>query len=319
MNPTELKVEQVLNGVDDDLKPTPTPDPPTPPTDVTPPTADNQVPPADPPKPGDVIVPEADLKDVPGGDKTDEGFTADDVADKKNPKEDKPTDKPTEPPQNLDPETQYIVDKLPDITTTILVDGKPQEVSVKSWTQLPQDVEFASKRDELAFMNALTAQESRAKELQTEYRTNQNQAQVTDFEQREATGIRSDITKLQTEDLLPKFKLQPDQPGFEDDPGTKEVQKVLDFMNKRNQDYLETYNKGGPYKHIGFEEAYYMLPDTQKKTAQEQAQKAEDEERHNKAGNVSTPTGLSNLNIKKPSVPRGTTMQQIADYYENTL
>lgn len=320
MNPTELKLENILNSTDDNLNPLEPPKedatpPPDPGTVVEP---NNQDPPSDPPADNSNDQPSDPPQDDNKGSDDNEGFTANDVQETdETPEEKEPEVKPT--PQNLDPETQYIVDNLPDISTTILVDGKPQEVSVKSWTQLPPDVEFASKRDELAFMNALTAQEAKARELQSEYRNNQQQQQVTEFEQREAQGIRDDISRLQTNGDLPKFKVKPDDEGFNDDPATKEVQKVLDFMNKKNQEYLENYNKGGAYKHIGFEEAYYMLPDTRQQAARQVAQKQEDTERKQKADRVSGNTGLSNLEIKKPTVPRGTTLQQIADYYESIL
>lgn len=315
------KLEQILAATDDDLNPIQVVDPaatPAPGTVIAP--TDEPV--VEPDATTPVAPPETtETTTTTPNPETPEGLTANDLASDETAEDptSPETPEPTPTPQNLDPETQYIVDNLPDITTTILVDGKAQEVSVKSWTQLPQNVEFATKRDELAFMNALTAQENRARELQTSFRSTQSQNQATEFEAKEAQGIRDDITALQQEKLIPNFQSKPDDPGFNDDPGTQQVQKVLDFMNKKNQEYLENSQKGSIYKHIGFQEAFYMMPETRQASAQQTAQRQEDTERHQVANNVSGNTGLTNLEIKKPTVPRGTTMQQIADYYENTL
>lgn len=251
--------------------------------------------------------------DADDGD-NDSGYTAKDLEQE----DDKPTNEPAPPAKNLDPETQFIADNLPDITTRIVQDGKVQEVSIKSWTQLPPDVEFASKRDELAFINAINAQENRARELQQEFRTTKNTEQAQEFEQRENAMIRDDITELQNQNLIPKFKATPGQSGFEDDSGYKAAQEVLDFMNKKNEDYLKNFNKGSAYRHIGFAEAYYMMPKTQQKQVEQQAQKQEDQNRHQKANNVAGSESNSNPNIRKATVRQGTSLDDIVNRIENT-
>lgn len=243
---------------------------------------------------------------------SEEGYTANEAK----PEESEEKEETQTP--SLNSEMKYIVDNLPEVTARIIVDGKPTDVSVKSYTQLPQDVEFASKRDELAFLNAMTNQENRARELQQEFKSKEQQKESNEFEQRENAAIRDDITELQNAGKLPKFKVDANSPGFNDDPGTKEVQKVLDFMNKKNEEYLNRYNNGYAYRHIGFAEAYDMMPETRQQEAQKVAQDQEDKARQ-QTNRVQPPTGVSNLNIKKATVKQGTTLDDIVAKYDQEL
>src|SRR5580698_10214896 len=123
----------------------------------------------EPPKEEPKVEPPVDpeKKDEP----KEEEFTAKDVI-----REDAPTEKVEVAPvvtDGLSDEAKYIVDNLPTMVARIKDGTGVKELQVKSWTQLPEDVEFASKRDELAFMNALTAQENRANVLQNQFRSTQ--------------------------------------------------------------------------------------------------------------------------------------------------
>lgn len=244
-----------------------------------------------------------------GKDPKDEGFTADEL--EETPEvETPPSPEPT--PANvegMDAETKYIFDNLPNITARIKDGDGVKEIQLKSPTQLPENFEFASKRDEVLFMNAVSAQENRALQLQSTYQQQQQSTQNQQFEERENAMIRDDVAELQKEGELPKFKTQVGDPEFEKDPATQEVQKVLDFMEERNQQYLNDYNQGRPYRHIGFREAYYMFQRTGQST--QVAQQQEDRERKEIANRTTTPRGLVPTELKKPTVPRGTTVQDI--------
>jgi heme oxygenase len=305
LNPTELKLDSILADKGDDLTPiesTPNGDEPNLPTPDATPTPDAPV------GDGDVTPPIPDASEPAPTDG--ERFTANEIAKEETPEEPAPL-------QPADPEAKYIVDNLPEISTRIMQDGKPVDVTVKSWTQLPDDVEFATKRDELAFMNSLTAQENRARELQNTYRQEQTQSQVNEFEQRENAAINEDLTRLQNEDKLPKL-LAPDDPKFADDPSTKEVQTVLDYMNEKNAEYLDRYNKGSAYRHIGFEEAFNMMPKTQEANTRSQRQTQEDGERQQRAGRISGNTGTDNKPVvQRPTVQRGISLDQIVERVEN--
>lgn len=284
MNPTELKLEEVLSNKNDNLD------------DVTNNAPNGDAPSVEPtPTPTPAVDPATES----------EGYTANDV---------ETVDEPVVPaPQPTDPETKYIADNLPEIPVRITQNGQVKELTVKSWTQLPDDVEFATKRDELAFMNALTAQENKARELQNEYRQQQANKTAQDFEARENATIRNDVTRLQNEGDLPKFKLEPDDPHFAEDPATIQIQKVLDFMNTSNQRYLERYNDGEAWRHIGFEEAFRMMPKDESSTKQAK----EDLERTAKAKNVGSNNGEAETSSPlKVTVPRGISLDDIADRVE---
>lgn len=285
MNPTDTAVEKALESLED----TPKPEEQKP---VETPTEETPEEGKDPKDPKEI-----------------EGFTAADVEEEVE-EEAAPV---TPAPLNTDgltPEAKYIVDNLPYITARIKQGSEVKDVQIKSWTQLPEEVEFATKRDELAFMNAITAQENRALGLQQQFQQNQKTEQSKDFETRENAGIRDDITELQTAGDIPKFKVKSSDPSFSKDPATQEVQKIIDFMTERNEQYLKEYNQGRPYRHIGFKEAYQMRERTNpKETEQQQEDKARKEVADKTTGN----RGLSSRELKKPTIHSGTRIDQILD------
>lgn len=288
MNPTDETVEKATAELDDNLQPTTEP--------------------ADKPKSTDKEVAKETPQEDPAKEKSpkdDEGYTADEIEDVEKPTSDVETaDIDT---SNLNDEAKYIVDNLPFITARIKDGDKIKEVQVKSWTQLPEDIAFASKRDELAFMNALTAQENRARDLQVKFQQTQQDKQNRDFETRENESIREDIAELQRTGELPKFKVKVDDPNFAKDETTKEVQKVLDFMSERNEQYLKEYQQGRAYRHIGFREAFSMYKRTQ--PSREEAQ--EDKERNEIAKKTNVNRGLPSKELKRPTVKAGTRIDQI--------
>lgn len=262
----------------------------------------------------DTKVPEPDTKDETAADgkkqEDDAGFTADEVEELEVAEPPKAKEVQEISTDGLDAEAKYIVDKLPVINTRIKDGAGFKDVQVKSWTQLPDDVEFASKRDELAFMNALTAQENRARDLQNEFRSNVQQEQNKEFEARETVAIREDITKLQKDGLLPKFKVKADDPAIEKDNAYQEAQKILQFMNERNEQYLKEYNQGRPFRHLGFEDAFHLY---QRQSPSKDNQKQEDRDRREVADKVGGNRGLATNTLKKATVRSGTRIDQILD------
>ncbi len=238
---------------------------------------------------------------------TKEGFTAHELdADEESKSE------PEIAPANTDglnAEQKYIVDNLPYISTRIKSGNGTKEVQVKSWTQLPEDVEFASKRDEMAFVNALQAQENRALRLQQTFQQNQQQASNKEFSEREDAQTRDDVDKLQQAGDLPKFKVNINDPKFDDDPAAKQVQSVLDFMEAKNKEYYDAYGKGRPFRHIGFEEAFYMYERNNPSKAP--AQKREDAERRELAESLRGNRGLTSREVKRPTIKSGTRIEDI--------
>lgn len=243
------------------------------------------------------------------------GYSADELVPEEDPAKPKEAPKPAEEirpvdTDSLSPEAKFIVDNLPFITARIKDGDGVKEVQVKSWTQLPDDLEFATKRDEMAFINAIGAQENRALKLQGEFQTKEQQKQNSDFEVRENNAVREDIAKLQKDGDLPKFKAKVDDPDFSKDPATEEVQGILDYMHERNQQYLKEYEQGRPYRHIGFEEAFHMKARLKPK---ETPQAKEDKERRDVADKVGGNKGLTAREMKKPTVRPGTRVEQILE------
>jgi hypothetical protein len=200
------------------------------------------------------------------------GYLADEGDDESEPE---PPPKDTEP-TNLSPDLQYVVEHLPALS----VRGKDGKTySVKAAGQLPDDFEFATKRDELLFSQAIAGQELKAQQLQTQYFQEQQNKAAQEFSDKENRDIRRDIGSLQREGRLERFKYAPDDRRFNDDPAVKEAQKVIDFMNERNSEYLDMANKGGVLYHLSFRDAYRLM---QSETSSKPPTRQQQEDRERK-------------------------------------
>lgn len=222
-------------------------------------------------------------KGAEGADKGGQGYLADEGDEGE---EEEPVDKTGKEPSNLSPDLQYVVDNLPTLSTR----GKDGKVyQVKAAGQLPDDFEFATKKDELLFNQALAGQELKAQQLQAQYNQNQQNQAANDFSEKENKDIRRDIGALQREGKLGKFQYAPDDPKFNDDPAVKDAQKVIDFMNEANAKYLEAANKGGVLYHLSFRDAYNLMPkDAPTSTAQQQEDKQRKQVARQTAGAASS-------------------------------
>lgn len=237
-----------------------------------------------------------------------EDFTAADIKRE----EEKPTTKVETAPVNTDglnDEAKYIVDNLPLMVARIKDGDGIKELQVKSWTQLPESVEFATKRDELAFMNALTAQENRAQTLQNQFRQTKQSDDAQKFEKLEDDSVWEDVADLQKEGLISKFTGPKDNPAFKTDADADRMEAVVDYMKERNNQYLAEYQQGRPYRHIGFKEAFYMYDRQHPVT--KPAQQKEDKNREEVANHMNVNRGLSAPEMKKPLIRQGTRLQDV--------
>jgi hypothetical protein len=244
----------------------------------------------------------------------DEGYIADEIEE-----DDAEPEKPEEPPKvprsGLSEEQQFIYDRLPEIVT---YDKAGTEYRVKTDAELPKGFEFADQLTMTAFMRNINAQELNARDLQRQYSEQQSTASSAEFEARENEGIKSDIAELQRSGDLPKFKLTPDDPKFAGDKATEEAQKVLDYMNNRNEQYLAEYNQGRPYRHIGFREAFDLYKKANPGEIKSRGEHQEDSERQKIARETSeSNVGLASGDIKKPTVRSGTTPRDILNRIDN--
>lgn len=252
-------------------------------------------------------------------------FTADDALEV-----DEPEQAPQTPTDNAgiqlsQPEQEFIAKNIgePLVIRGIRGEGdNAKEVEIKAYTvnDIPADFRFANDQQRLAAQTGFVRLEQKAEQLLGNYRNTQSQEQARDYERRENEGIRADIAELQQEGKFPKFRVQPGAKGFDDTPEAKQITEVLALMQERNNIYLQQFNQGRPFKHIGFAEAYDLW---EKQNPQKQAdkkadddQKQEDAERSKVAEKVSGERGATQGKVIKPTIRSGTTVDQILAYHE---
>lgn len=248
-----------------------------------------------------VIEAPSATEDGSAGEETDEGYTIDEND------EEKPQEAIVEEPKQgsntqYSPEQQYILDNLTPITVRGMVNGSDEvkEFKVLAPEQLPQGFKFIDERESAIANKAFATLETKAERLQVDFRTQQSAKSSQEFVEREKQADREDIGRLQRDKEIPRFKADPDSPEFDKDPGVQLVQDVLDFKDKRNDQYAKEYQAGRPYKHIGFEEAFRMYRH-QNPDKVNDAQSKEDKARKDLARRtVSTTSG----DVRTPEKPR---------------
>lgn len=262
---------------------------------------------------------EAPAEDKPAEDKPseepaadEEGYTADQI-------EEEPKDEPAEddaqPIQTsaLSPTQQYVYDNLPSLSVRgkAGTDGEVKTFTVKVAQELPDNFEFASDRDRAIFNQDIADQTTRANQLTAQYTADQQKQTLTEFEARENADIQKDMSDLQREGLLPKFKLQPNDPGFEDSPEVKQAQEVLSLMNERNQKYAQE----GRLARISYRDAFDIWQGQQASKPNPELQK-EDSARKQVTEKIGGSQGASPDQVSKPRVSRGSTIEQILELHE---
>ena len=231
---------------------------------------------------GDDSEESGDEESTEPADDDDSAYTIDEGEEEAEDEEPAPTNSTQASPNQFTAEQQYILDNISPIRVRGEVDGKVNEYEVLAPDQLPQGFKFLDDRDMALATKSFAMLETKAEQLQNEYR---NQATVKagqEFKAKEDAADRQDIGELQRSGDLPKFTVAPTDPKFEQDPNVQLVQDILDFKEAQNQKYMDEYNAGRPYKHIGFEEAFRMFKREQPAKAN-QAQVKEDAERKNVA------------------------------------
>lgn len=156
-----------------------------------------------------------------GSDDADSDASDDEVA--------KADDEVEQEPVELQPREQFIYENLHAITVNGTVDGKPKELSIRLAQELPDNFEFASKREEKMFDQSLAEQAVLADRLNGKWQSDQATQQTQAQQAEQAKSIKTDIEALQKERLLPKFdKLKADT-----DPKAEATREVLKFYNQR--------------------------------------------------------------------------------------
>lgn len=242
-----------------------------------------------------------------GDDKTDKegdeekGYAIDEVDGDKD--EEKPEPEKPEAPVTgqYTPEQKYVLDNLPVIKVrgTVGEDDKVQEFSVYDPRQLPPDFKYLNDREHDIAVKDFNLIESEANRLQNEFRSQETSKAKKSYEEQEEKADYEDIAAMQKAGDLPLFKLKPTDKDFDNDETAQLIEKVIEFKNEINAKHLETYNAGGPYRHVGFEDAYHKyvrLNPPKKDTKQEQEDKErKDLARRTRGTNSDTAKGGSKV------------------------
>ena len=124
------------------------------------------------------------------------------------------------------------------------------------------------------------------------------------FKEIEDKADWEDIARLQKDGEIPKFKLKQTDPNFKDDQAAQLIEKVLDYKDEENRKYLEAYQKGRPYRHIGFEEAYIKYARANPEVKKSPEQTKEDTDRKKVAERTRSTNGESSHKTEQPFVAR---------------
>jgi len=235
-------------------------------------------------------------------------------------------DEPEPKQEPLESWQKYVLDNLPNIQVVGHEEGKKDKTfTVKRLEDLPDDFEFASKRAELAFNAALSAQEINARELVGQYRQEELSRNVKEAQAQDAIDVQSDITALQREGVLPKFQYDSTDPKFNTDPAVKEANEIYDLYEKTNKAYLEAYQKTGRTYKISYRDAADKFYAAKARNAVAVAPKVEaikqetpkptNNERQDKAKQVSAPEGAE-AEKQKLGIRSGTSLQDIYQAYK---
>lgn len=212
---------------------------------------------------------------------------------------------PAAVPPQATTEDQYILSNLQKISVRVVMPGEKdgeqviKQVDVYGAGDLPKDMlGFATAYEQTLFNQSLNAQETKARELQSEFRNNKIRSDTESFVQRENKMIADDLTDLRREGTFPKFKGVPGTKEFNDSDGAKEFDKVIAYMNQQNDAYAKAANTGKAYRHIGFREAYTMLNGPNPKAAQQADMKGRRAAAARTKGGNGTPAGERQVNTQ---------------------
>lgn len=253
-------------------------------------------------------------QDDSDGDSDDEdGYSADDLEEdddeggKQSPQQEQKVD-----PSQLDPKNSFIYENLPTLT---VYDSEGKAHNVKTPYELPGwatgDFEFA-KGEERKFNLAVASQERKAEDLAGRFEQQENSRKADEWRQQEARDIQGDLADLQREGVIPKFKARPDEPGFDKDPTVQEVQKYIDYYEKRNTEYM----KSGKAYRISFKDAVQLYK-SQNTTKSDTGKLKGDDERKNASRKTSARSQgakAKEADNRRRFAP-GTGIQDILDYH----
>jgi len=228
--------------------------------------------------------------------------------------EEVPSNSTQETPANnqLTPEQQFVLDNISTFKVRGTVPGNDKVESFDIYTieQLPAGFKYENESELTIAMKRDNLNEQKAEKLVNDYRSQETNKAAQEFKLREDNADRQDIGDLQRKGELPKFKAQPNSKDFDNDPGVKLANDILAFKEELNQKYLDEYNAGRPYKHIGFEEAFRMYKYQNPDKMDTELQK-EDAARQNLAKRTTKAKGSDSQTPSRPRVKPGMTSRDL--------
>jgi hypothetical protein len=209
---------------------------------------------------------------------------------------------------------KWVLDNLPTIPVSIVIDGKNEVVQVKRADDLPRDFDFASKYDETVFNQAIADQTNRAQSLINQWNQNQQKTETDKFNQQEDRDIQADIAGLQRQGLLAKFKYPVNDPKFADDPAVKRMQEVLDYYNTENKARWErSQSTGRLVERLSYTDAFKLWQADHVELTP--TQKAEDKARVTATRKTAKAGNGTNEAKTRPNLPRNADISQIISAY----
>ena len=200
---------------------------------------------------------------------------------------------------------EYIIERLP-VLSVKGKDGKTYNIKVAE--ELPEDFEFENKRAEMLFTQQLVDQNQEIHKLATEFNNKQADDQAKATRVSDARAVSTELTELQDEGLLPKFKEKVSSNKLQKDPAYLEAQEVFKKMQDMNKSYAK---KGLPYR-VGLRDALREIQ-LNKLTAKDQTRKTKATEERKKVASKLAGGGSTKDTNAKPRVQRGETISDILD------
>jgi len=216
-------------------------------------------------------------------------------------------------------EQQYILNNIATFKVQGYAPGseKLESFDVLTIEQLPPGFKYGSENELALAMKKDNFNEQKAIQLQNEFRFQETTKAANEFKVREDNADRQDIGNLQRQGDLPRFKKDPSAKDFDSDPGVALVNDILAFKEEQNKKFLDEYNSGRPYKHIGFEEAYRMFKYQNPDKVDTELQ-AEDTARKNLAKRTTKAKGsLTEAANTRPRTRGGMTSRDLDSLIEN--
>lgn len=149
------------------------------------------------------------------------------------PKFERPEEVPQQIWAGMKPVQQYIYNELPYITVKGKDgEGNEVELNVKTYEQLPDDFEYASKKEQLRVSDAMNQQSKRAEDMYAKIQQNSQQSQQQQQEQVERQAILGGVDQLQKDGIVPRITAKPGTPEFDKDPGVIRANQILEYRQK---------------------------------------------------------------------------------------